>query len=230
MSAQPSLQTRIIEVIRANQPLRAKDLCSHLPGIDAPALDCAVTALMRSNKVSLLGAHYDLVQTERPQMQKRRAEEVAEPPPDLRAHTGTRPNGNHPWQQPALEPPQDDCEPPSAAEAAASLSPPEMVELFKCDHCKEPSPDGAFRHSTLGKRFKVCKRCDAEARGFVSRKTPLPESDSLLAKLQRKRDALLARREQLTAEYEAKLKDVIDRAAEIDHLLAEVERLSEGEV
>lgn len=88
-------------------------------------------------------------------------------------------------------------------------------ELFECDHCHEPQPEGAYRHSTLGGRFKVCKRCDAEVRGFVSRKTPLTEAadvspDTVVS-------ALRARHELLTRQLE----DVDDLIARLSVIVPE---------
>lgn len=55
------LQDRVLSVLLEQGPVRAKDLGQWLPGIDRGGLDCAVNALMRTNKVSLTLGTYDLV-------------------------------------------------------------------------------------------------------------------------------------------------------------------------
>jgi hypothetical protein len=203
-----SLQDRILEVIRAHQPLRAKELVSHFADVDANALDCGVIALMRTHRVTLLGGHYDLAKT---------THGVACNPTSI-------------------------APPTAAEEAAASLGPEKQV----CEDCARSLSIGEFQFVRGEKRSLICRGCMGRRaqNGRLRNQSgaapvdpsvaivvePQPADESPLAKLERKRDALVARREQLTMEYEAKLKDAIDRVAAINHLLAEVKRLSEEPV
>jgi hypothetical protein len=70
----------------------------------------------------------------------------------------------------------------------------------------------------------------SQSGGCVEAVAISPAPESALAKLEGKRDAYIARREQLTAQYEADLKEVIERVEEIDRVLADVKRLSEEPV
>jgi hypothetical protein len=183
VSEQPTLRTRVIEAIRAHQPLPARELTLYLADVSDTALDCAVTSLLRSKTITRLGGYYDVA--------------------------GRAPT--------AME------------EAEASLSPPGLP-LFECKRCGNDRPDSEFQHSKLGTRFSVCIPCvragrkePSDAPGAAAVVTA-PSTDSLL---EQKRAALTAKREQLTADYESQLKALIDRIDAIDHVLAEMKRLSE---
>lgn len=54
--------------------------------------------------------------------------------------------------------------PTAQEEAAASLVPLD----YECERCHESQPRAAFRHSKLGKRFKVCRRCTGKDFGVKS--------------------------------------------------------------
>jgi hypothetical protein len=72
-------------VVRTHQPLRSSELEKFLPDLDHIDVDVCIRALMRANKVSLTAGYYDLVERERPQMQKKAIVAIAEgsPPPPV---------------------------------------------------------------------------------------------------------------------------------------------------
>lgn len=199
MSVVP-LQTRILEVIREHSPVPVKELGRWLPDIERNGLDCAITALMRANKVSRIGGYYDLIgglkaKTNGADHASGQSVEVAGEAGNLQA---ARPPESRPSEAKAVEP--DRSAPPTAAEeVAANLN--GQPQLFDCERCHVPQPDNDFPHSKLGTRFKVCRRCNAQLRNpsinggsgecalpsaassLAAAPTPTATSDPILAKL-----------------------------------------------
>jgi hypothetical protein len=129
MSVRPDLQARIQAILAEKGPIPAKDIGRYFPGIDRGALDCGLSALMRTNKIGRLLNSYDLVRPSKVVVR------------EIAVATGTT----------------ADPLPTVAKEAAASLQP--STKICRSCPIPTPKPLCEFRLTGGTSRADECNAC-----------------------------------------------------------------------
>lgn len=168
MSTPQPLQDRVLEVLNHHGSLPVKDLRRHIADVSAEALDCAVNALQRSNKLTRALGWYDLVREPKGKdgelKRQPKAPEVTVilAPSDLELQLNQKSDALDLLSGSNVTPPT------AAEEAESSLAPIEAayelidIQVYKqtCIDCENSFPITEFQligpHKTRARRCPAC--------------------------------------------------------------------------